>query len=111
MRGKIEEAKKTLKFMYPNRSEEERGIIYAEYEYTLNQEAEKASLVSGYLLDLLNNRMTYTIFTIKIDEKASFLDLFRGTDLRRTFCAFFPAITSSLAGNVLTGPQKTYLYV
>jgi hypothetical protein len=41
--------------------------------------------------------------------QSSFLDLVKGTDLRRTFCAFFPAMTSSLAGNVLTGPQKTYL--
>jgi hypothetical protein len=46
MHGKTEEAKKTLKFMYPNRTEEDRKLLYAEYEYTLNQEAEKTNLVS-----------------------------------------------------------------
>ncbi|KAJ5710641.1 hypothetical protein N7488_004797 [Penicillium malachiteum] len=88
MHGKTENPKKTLKFMYPNRTPEERDLIYAEYEYTLNQEAEHKSLM----------------------KQSSFVDCFKGTDLRRTCCAFFPPITASLAGNVLTGAQKTYFF-
>ena len=46
MHGKTKQAKKTLKFMYPNRTEEERDLLYNEYEYTLGQEAELNNLVS-----------------------------------------------------------------
>jgi hypothetical protein len=35
MRGKHDQARKAIKFMYPNRTDEEREIMYAEYEYTL----------------------------------------------------------------------------
>lgn len=49
MHGKTDQAKKTLKFMYPNRTPEERDLIYAEYEYTLGQEAEQRSLVRTIL--------------------------------------------------------------
>ncbi|CAK7234794.1 hypothetical protein SBRCBS47491_009069 [Sporothrix bragantina] len=45
MHGKSEQAKKSIRFMYPNRTEEERDLIYAEYEYTLGQEAEKKELM------------------------------------------------------------------
>ncbi|OJJ45122.1 hypothetical protein ASPZODRAFT_18032 [Penicilliopsis zonata CBS 506.65] len=86
--GKNEQARKTLKFMYPRRSEDEIELIYAEYEYTLGQEAEQRAMM----------------------KQSSFAELFKGKDLRRTFCAFFPPITASLAGNVLTGPQKTYFF-
>lgn len=46
MHGKSEQAKKSIKFMYPNRTDDERELIYAEYEYTLGQEAAKKELVS-----------------------------------------------------------------
>ena len=61
--------------------------------------------------------MTDPAFRQKINEnkeigkQASYLDCFRGVDLRRTFCAFWPAMTISLAGNAIIGPQKTYLSV
>lgn len=48
MHGKTAKAKKTLKFMYPNRTDEQRELIYAEYEYTLGQEAEKNKMVRVY---------------------------------------------------------------
>ncbi|CAK7207177.1 hypothetical protein SEUCBS139899_009985, partial [Sporothrix eucalyptigena] len=89
MHGKMEQAKKSIRFMYPNRSHDERELIYAEYEYTLGQEAAKKELMT----------------------ESTFADCFRGTNLRRTFCAFFPPLTASLAGNVITGPQKTYFEV
>lgn len=64
MRGKTEQAKKTLKFMYPNRTQEERDVIYAEYEYTLGQEAEKKNMVClehknrQYILAIANRCFT-----------------------------------------------------
>jgi hypothetical protein len=51
MHGKTAKAKKTLKFMYPNRTDEQRELIYAEYEYTLGQEAEKRKMVCVYWND------------------------------------------------------------
>ena len=36
MRGQPDKARKAIKFMYPKRSEEEREIVFAEYEYTLS---------------------------------------------------------------------------
>jgi hypothetical protein len=47
----------------------------------------------------------------ELGKQSSYLDCWKGTDLRRTFCAFFPAMTVSLAGNPIIGPQKTYLSV
>ncbi|KAL1887407.1 hypothetical protein Sste5346_010248 [Sporothrix stenoceras] len=44
MHGKSEQAKKSIRFMYPNRTDDERELIYAEYEYTLGQEAAKKEL-------------------------------------------------------------------
>lgn len=79
--------RKTIKYMYPSRSEAEREVLFAEYEYTLGKEVDLQEM----------------------GKTASFADCFRGTDLRRTFCAFVPAMTSSMMGNSIVGPQATYL--
>jgi hypothetical protein len=79
--------RRTIKDTYPSRLEAEQEILFAEYECTLGKEVDLREM----------------------GKTAWFADCFRGTDLRRTFCAFFPAMTSSMMGNSIVGPQATYL--
>ncbi|KAJ6014924.1 hypothetical protein N7540_009515 [Penicillium herquei] len=44
------------------------------------------------------------------NKTASYMDCFRGVDLRRSFCAIFPALSQPLCGNVICGPYATYFF-
>lgn len=60
--------RKTIKYMSPKRSEAERELLFAKYEYTLGKEAGLQEM----------------------GKTASFGDCFRETDLRRTFLRILP---------------------
>jgi hypothetical protein len=59
--------------------------MMAALEYTLEKEAEENELA----------------------KQSSYLDCFKGVDLRRTFCAVFPPITQNLTGQNLAGTYAT----
>jgi hypothetical protein len=50
MRGRVADARKSIRFMYPKVSEEEIEMTCAQLAYTLEKEAEEAELVSHLLL-------------------------------------------------------------
>ena len=85
MRGKREQARKSLNYIYSWQKDTNTDILFAELEYTLAKEAEMQEL----------------------QNQSSYLDCFKRPDLRRTFCACFPTMSSNLAGNNLNGQYAT----
>ncbi|OJJ51058.1 hypothetical protein ASPZODRAFT_162942 [Penicilliopsis zonata CBS 506.65] len=86
MHDRHDQARSSLKWLYPKASEEQLGLFISEIEYTLAKEKELA-----------------------VEAKnTSFLDCFKKTDARRSFCAIFPALSQPLCGNMLCGPYVTY---
>lgn len=88
MRGRKEEARKSLDYINGTAPGYDSDRALAELEYTLEKEAELATL----------------------EKDSSYLDCFKGVDRRRTFCAVFPAITQNLTGQNLTGTYMTYFF-
>ncbi|CAK7237471.1 hypothetical protein SCUCBS95973_009970 [Sporothrix curviconia] len=86
MRDRPEDARKSVRFIYPNATEHEINVRLAEYTYILRKEADSK----------------------KLQEHAMFRDCFKGVDARRTFVAIIPTLSSQLAGNILVGPYATY---
>lgn len=81
MRGKIDDARKALIFINKSVPDFDVDEALMQLEYTLRKESEQRAMM----------------------QDASYLECFRGTDLRRTFCALFPAITQNLSGQNLVG--------
>ncbi|KAJ9117070.1 hypothetical protein QFC24_006529 [Naganishia onofrii] len=88
MRGRTADARKSIRFMYPMVSEEEIDMTCAQLAYTLEKEAEEAEL----------------------NKQSTYLDCFKGVDLRRSFCAIFPPITQNLTGQNLAGTYALTIF-
>jgi len=89
MRGRKTEARKALDYMHSWEDSYDGEATMAELEYTLDKEAE----------------------VIHMAKHASYLECFKGVDLRRSFCAIFPPITQNLTGQNLAGTYATYFFV
>ncbi|KAJ5707337.1 hypothetical protein N7488_007138 [Penicillium malachiteum] len=88
LHGHHEKARKSLRWLYPRDTEQVLDLKLAEIAYTVAMEAES-----------------------EVEDKtAGYIDCFRGVDLRRTFCAIFPALSQPLCGNVICGPYATYFF-
>ncbi|GFZ46522.1 hypothetical protein JCM24511_04769 [Saitozyma sp. JCM 24511] len=88
MRGKRDKARSNLAYIHSWQKDFDLERAFAEPEYTLQKEAEQSEL----------------------ESQSSYLDCFKGVDLRRTFCAVFPPMTNNLAGSNLTGQYATYFF-
>ncbi|GFZ45718.1 hypothetical protein JCM24511_03447 [Saitozyma sp. JCM 24511] len=88
MRGRKEQARKNLDYIYSWQDNYDSEAMMAALEYTLEKEAEENELA----------------------KQSSYLDCFKGVDLRRTFCAVFPPITQNLTGQNLAGTYATYFF-
>lgn len=79
LKNRVEDAKRSLQKLHPNKSGEEIERITHELQYTVLKEREnKAST-----------------------KDASYIECFKGPNLRRTFCALFPSLSQQLVGNQL----------
>jgi MFS family permease len=85
MKGKREQARKSLEYLYSWQKNVDIDAKFAELEYTLRKEAEAKEL----------------------QKQSSYLECFKGVDLRRSFVAAFPQASSNLAGNNLNGQYAT----
>jgi hypothetical protein len=85
MHGKRDRARKSLEFIHSWQRDRNIEALFAELEYTLQKEAAYKEL----------------------QRQSSYLECFRGVDLRRSFCAAFPQMSSNLAGNSLNGQYAT----
>jgi hypothetical protein len=85
MRGRKDQARKNLDYIYSWQDNYDSEAMMAALEYTLEKEAEENELA----------------------KQSSYLDCFKGVDLRRTFCAVFPPITQNLTGQNLAGTYAT----
>lgn len=84
LKNRIEDAKKSLKNLHPNKSEAEIERLAHEMQYTVAKERENKEM---------NN--------------ASYIECFQGANLRRTFCALFPSCSQQLVGNQLVQSYST----
>lgn len=77
----------------------------AQLKYTLQKEMEQEAAVSSSHSPLrLFQTFSETSYLQLAD--VSYLECFKGTDLRRTFCAVFPPITQNLTGQNLAGTVR-----
>lgn len=88
LKGRREDARKSLLFVNGKSPNFDVDQALLELEYTLQKEQELAE---------------------KAADK-TYLDCFKGTDLRRTFCAVFPALTQNLTGQNLAGTVSSSHY-
>jgi hypothetical protein len=88
MRGRHAECRKVLDYMHSWQPDYNSDAMFAQLEYTLEKESE----------------------VHEMSKQSSYLDCFKGTDLRRTFCAVFPPITQNLTGQNLAGTYATYFF-
>lgn len=85
LKDRIEDAKRSLQTLHPNKSPAEIDRLSHELHYTVLKERE---------------------FNDSIKD-ASYLECFRGPNLRRTFCALFPSASQQLVGNQLVQSYST----
>lgn len=88
MHNKLDQARKSLRFIYSGQTEDQ--------------------------IDALANELVYTVAKEKQDaleyKETTYADLFRGIDLRRTFVACFPNVALQMAGNMLQSSYSTCAY-
>jgi MFS transporter, SP family, general alpha glucoside:H+ symporter len=85
LKGRMDDAKRSLQSLHPNKSAAEIEKIAQEVQYTVLKERE----------------------TKESTRDASYLECFRGANLRRTFCALFPSLSQQLVGNQLVQSYST----
>jgi MFS transporter, SP family, general alpha glucoside:H+ symporter len=85
LKDRIEDAKRSLQRLHPNKSPAEIDRLHHELHYTVLKERE---------------------FNDSIRD-ASYWECFRGPNLRRTFCALFPSASQQLVGNQLIQSYST----
>ncbi|GAA5987219.1 hypothetical protein JCM10908_001864 [Rhodotorula pacifica] len=88
MKGRQEQARKSLDYLYGKAPGYDSDKAIAELEYTLAKEAELKAAAAG----------------------SSYLDCLRGIDGRRTFCAIFPALTQNMSGQNLAGTYASLFF-
>ncbi|GAA5922793.1 hypothetical protein JCM3775_006138 [Rhodotorula graminis] len=88
MKGKKDQARKSLDYLYSSQPNYDSDRSLAELEYTINKELEMKELA----------------------KSTSYLDCFKGTNLRRTFVAVFPPLTQNMSGQNLAGTYGTYFF-
>jgi MFS transporter, SP family, general alpha glucoside:H+ symporter len=79
LKDRIEDAKRSLQRLHPNKSPAQIDRLNHELHYTVLKERE----FKDYIKDV------------------SYLEYFRGPNLRRTFCALFPSASQQLVGSQL----------
>ncbi|KAJ5730328.1 uncharacterized protein N7483_004836 [Penicillium malachiteum] len=100
LHGHHEKARKSLRWLYPRDTEQALDLKLAEIAYTVLKEAE------NWIGDDIGSSNSRT----SQDKTAGYIDCFRGVDLRRSFCAIFPALSQPFYGNVICGPYATYFF-
>jgi hypothetical protein len=100
MCDRMDQARKSIRFLYPYMTEDEIDIEVAKVRYTLEKEAEVAVIVSTHCFPHMSAQSCQ-------NKRSSYLDCFKGFNLRRTFGATFPAFCQPL---ILCGPYSTYFF-
>lgn len=85
LKDRIEDAKRSLQRLHPNKSPAEIDRLGHELHYTVLKEREFKDSI----------------------RDATYLECFRGPNLRRTFCALFPSTSQQLVGNQLVQSYST----
>lgn len=85
LKNRVNDAKRSLQKLHPNKSLAEIERIAHELQYTVLKEREHKEST----------------------KDASYLECFRGPNLRRTFCALFPSLSQQLCGNQLVQSYST----
>lgn len=89
MRDRVDEAQRSYTKLYPNLSTEQVEEDIAVQIFTVENEREHSAATNG----------------------ASFLECFKGVNLRRTFVAAFPSAAQQLAGNQLVQSYSTCKFI
>ena len=88
LKNKTEQARKSLRFMHPNRTDAEIDEEVNVLVFTIAKEKEEAANT----------------------KDASYWECLRGVNLRRTFVAAFPSCAQQLCGNQLVQSYSTYFF-
>lgn len=88
LKNQHDKARKSLRFMYPRHDDAAIETELAKIAYTIEKEVSQEQL----------------------SHQSSFLECFRGIDLRRTFCATFPTFSQPFSGHLLVGPMATLFF-
>jgi SP family general alpha glucoside:H+ symporter-like MFS transporter len=108
MKGRKEQARKALAFINPKSSEVDLDRAVAVLEYTLEKEAEANEQVVAECFPTSKGSSAHHLFlSDRQHRNTTYVDCFKGVDLRRTFCAVFPPISQNLTGQNLVGTYAT----
>ncbi|KAK4940578.1 hypothetical protein LTR10_019337 [Elasticomyces elasticus] len=88
LKNRVADASRSLQKLHPNRSEQEILRMTNELQYTVLKERQHKDST----------------------KDASYLECFRGSNLRRTFSALFPSLAQQLVGNQLVQSYSTYFF-
>jgi len=112
MKGRKDQARKSLDYLYSSQPNYDSDRSLAELEYTINKEMEMKELVRPLSLSLPLSRLRAAEQLSRSElmlqpcaqaKSTSYLDCFKGTNLRRTFVAVFPPLTQNMSGQNLAG--------
>jgi hypothetical protein len=107
LRGRKEDARKSLAFLNPNSTAEQLDLAVDTLSYTIAKDAEEhlavrfPSLVS--LIVVTNTNPT----PYRQASQTSYLDCFKGVDRRRTWVAVFAPLSQNLTGQNMIGTYGT----
>lgn len=85
LKNRVDDAKRSLQKLHPNKSVAEIERMTHELQYTVLKERDHQEST----------------------KDASYSECFRGPNLRRTFCALFPSLSQQLVGNQLVQSYST----
>ncbi|CAK7203119.1 hypothetical protein SEUCBS139899_005848 [Sporothrix eucalyptigena] len=88
LKNRVSDARRSLKRLHPNQTEEQIDRICHELQYTVLKESDEQAAT----------------------KDASYLECLRGPNLKRTFSALFPSLAQQLVGNQLVQSYSTYFF-